>query len=333
MHKILKLAALALALCSQAALALDAPLAADAHISSALPNSNFGATSTLNVGGGASALLRFDLGALPPGLSATRLVRANLLLYVNRVGTPGAVEVQAINSAWSENGVMASNAPALAGAGSGISVATAQAQQFISVDLTALVRQWISNPGSNFGIALTPALSAPGTVVFLDSKENTSTAHVARLDLTLADQGPKGDTGATGATGPKGDPGAPGAKGDTGAQGPKGDTGASGPQGIPGPVGATGATGAAGVSGYLRVSTSANVPANFLAQLDIGCPGGRKVLSGGFKQPDGTSVNNQILVNVHQSFPASDTLWRQFIANRTSAAVTITIWAVCATAL
>jgi hypothetical protein len=60
------------------------------------------------------------------------------------------------------------------------------------VDVTAQARQWVSNPGSNFGLALAPAPSAPGTVAFFDSKENTATGHVARLDLTLSDQGPQG---------------------------------------------------------------------------------------------------------------------------------------------
>jgi len=63
----LKLApvALAAALAAGPALALDAPLAADSHISTSLPASNFGTLPTLNVGGGSTGLLRFDLGTLP----------------------------------------------------------------------------------------------------------------------------------------------------------------------------------------------------------------------------------------------------------------------------
>jgi len=69
-------AALLAMLAAGSAQALDAPLAADTHTSSALPANNFGALPTINVGGGATGLLRFDLGTLPAGTTAARLVKA-----------------------------------------------------------------------------------------------------------------------------------------------------------------------------------------------------------------------------------------------------------------
>ena len=83
-------------------------------------------------------------------------------------------------------------------------------------------------------------MTSLGTVAFFDSKENTATGHVARLDITLADQGPAGPGGA------KGDTGATGLRGDAG---PVGATGATGAKGAPGPTGATGAMGASGAAG------------------------------------------------------------------------------------
>ncbi len=219
------------------ALALEAPLAADTHVATLQPAVNFGSLPTLNIGGGSSALLRFDLGTLPAATTAAKLVKANLVFYVNRVGAPGAVELQTVNGGWTEAGVTAMTAPPTSGAGSGTSLPVTGAGQFMAVDVTAVVKGWISNPGTNFGFALVPALSAPGTVVFLDSKENTATAHVARLDLTLADQGPKGDKGDRGDTGPQGPAGLPGAKGDTGPQGAPGTQGVQGIQGVQGPTG------------------------------------------------------------------------------------------------
>ncbi len=214
--------------------ALDAPLAADSHVNTALAANNFGAMPSVNVGAGATGLLRFDLSTLPAGTTAAKLVRATLLLYVSRVGSPGAIELQTVNSAWGEATVSANTMPATSGAGSFAPVPVAQANQFVAIDVTAQAKQWITSPGTNFGVALAPAISAPGTVVFLDSKENTLTAQVARLDLTLADQGPKGDKGDTG---PRGAPGATGATGATGAPGPKGDTGPAGQKGDTGPAG------------------------------------------------------------------------------------------------
>lgn len=319
-HSVLLATALMLA---APAWALDAPLAADTHVSANLPANNFGALPNLNIGGGASTLLRFDLSSLPAGTAPAKLVKANLVLYVNRVGTPGAIELQTVNSTWSETTVSASIMPATSGAGSGVTVPVISASQFLSVDLTAQVRQWISNPGTNFGLALTPALSAPGTVVFLDSKENTATAHVARLDMTLADQGPQGPKGDTGARGPQG---APGATGATGAQGPKGDTGAAGaqgPQGMPG---------AAGISAYQRVSVGRNIPASFLAAQSLGCPAGKRVLGGGYQLVSTLTAAQQLKILQHQSYPESDSAWTIFVSNTNAFAVDIRMWATCAAA-
>lgn len=250
-------AALLAALSAGPALALDAPLAADTHTSTALPANNYGALPTVNVGGGATGLLRFDLGTLPEGTTAAKLVKATLVLYVNRIGTPGAVDLHPVNGNWSEAGVTASNLPPSGGT-SLFSLPLPAPGSYMAVDVTAQVKNWITNPGTNFGWAIAPALSAPTTVAFFDSKENTATGHVARLDITLADQGPKGDPGPQGLTGAKGDPGArgltgatgaPGLKGDTGAQGPKGDTGPQGPPGIQGPQGIQGQQGPQGAPG------------------------------------------------------------------------------------
>ena len=93
------LASLVGALVSTAALALDAPLTADSHVSTLLPAINFGGLPTLNVGGGSTALLRFDLAPLPAGTTAAKVVKATLVLFVNRVGTAGAVELQTVNAA------------------------------------------------------------------------------------------------------------------------------------------------------------------------------------------------------------------------------------------
>ncbi len=240
---------LALAGAAASALALDAPLAADAHISSVQPGLNFGALPTLNVGGGSTALLQFDLATLPAAVTPAKLVKASLLLWVNRVGTPGTVELQTVMSAWTEAGVSAATAPVLGGPGSGTLVPVGAAGQFVAVDVTAQVKGWIANPASNFGLALAPALQAPATIAFFDSKENTATGHVARLDLTLADQGPLGPTGATGARGPKGDTGPSGGPGATGATGAAGAIGAAGVMGAAGATGATGARGPIGEKG------------------------------------------------------------------------------------
>ena len=63
--------------------------------------------------------------------------------------------------------------------------------------------------------------------------------------------------------------GLPGTNGAIGLTGPAGADGLPGPQGSP------------GISGYLRISQAASQSGPFW-EADVTCPGGRKVLSGGF---------------------------------------------------
>jgi len=237
---------------SVAAVAVEATLVADAHVNSARPAANSGAISNLNVGGGYTALLQFDLGILPVGTTSPQISRALLRLYCNRADTPGLVSVQPVSSAWGEYSVTFNTLPSLGGASQVVSVT--QAGAYVWVDVTSLVQGWITTPSTNSGFALTAGTAA----VQFDSKENDLTGHAPLLDIVLSSQGPagpKGDTGAVGLAGPigpagiAGTTGLPGAVGLTGLQGSKGDAGAQGPAGPAGPSGPTGLSGSQGVAG------------------------------------------------------------------------------------
>ena len=81
---------------ARTAAAVEATLVADAHVNSARPAVNSGAISNLNVGGGYTALLQFDLSTLPAGTTAAQVSRATLRLYCNRMDTPGLVSLQPV---------------------------------------------------------------------------------------------------------------------------------------------------------------------------------------------------------------------------------------------
>jgi hypothetical protein len=340
--------AAALLLAAGPALALDAPLLADTHIHTAQAALNFGSLPTLAVGGGATALLRFDLSVLPAGLTAAKVQRATLVLFANRVGSAGAIEAQAVNAGWDEAGATAQGAPALAGPGTGPVLAVRAAQQFLSADVTALVRQWVANPASNFGVALAPALAAPGTVVFLDSKENTATGQVARLDITLADQGPQGPqgpagpagprgaTGATGATGPAGPigpngaPGPAGPRGLTGATGPRGDRGPTGPQG------AQGTTGPQGPAGPTRVAYSRhdfNLPGHYIGDYGAACPANTVLVGGGCGHRDFNLLQRNNFINYSGPDPQDPRrVYRCRVHNNTEGDRAFVVFATCLSA-
>lgn len=235
--------------------ATQATLVADAHVNSAQPGANSGAISNLNVGGGYTALVQFDLSTLPAGTTASQVSRALLRLYCNRADTPGLVSVQPVNGAWGEYSVTYATLPA---PGSAVQVVQVnQAAAYVTVDVTALVQGWITNPATNNGLALTAGTAA----VQFDSKENDLTGHAPELDVTLASQGPAGlagpagPAGATGAVGPQGPQGIQGAQG---PQGPKGDTGAQGQQGPTGPQGPAGSSDAVSMNYQGTYASTAN---------------------------------------------------------------------------
>jgi Collagen triple helix repeat (20 copies) len=198
------------------AFAVEATLVADAHVNSARVGVNSGTISNLNVGGGYTALLQFDLSMLPAGTAATQVSRATLRLYCNRADVAGQVSVQPVGGAWGEYSVTFATLPSLGSAVQVVSVT--QAGAYVVADVTGLVQGWISGASANNGMALT----AGSAVVQFDSKENDLTGHAAVLDVELASAGA---TGATGLTGPQGV---------AGPAGPAGAAGAVGPAGAPG---------------------------------------------------------------------------------------------------
>ncbi len=236
----------------QTAHATDAVLTGDASVNTARTTTNYGTLSNLYVGNGYTSLLQFDLSVLPTGTTASQVSKATLWVYVNRVNTAGSVTLSPVSTAWNEGAVTYASLPTI---GSSFTTFTASTPgTYVPVDVTSLVQGWVTTPSTNNGLALA---SAAANVLF-DAKENDETAHVARLDITLASQGatgPIGLTGATGATGATGSQGvtgvmgAIGLTGATGAQGAQGVTGATGVTGNTGSTGATGVTGAVGVTG------------------------------------------------------------------------------------
>lgn len=247
--KILLWASVALLLLGSArvAQATEATLIADAHVSSARPSVNSGTISNLYVGSGYTALMQFDLGSLPAGVTAAQVSKATLRLYCNRVDTPGAVTLQTVGSSWGEYSITFATLPTL-----GAALQTAQVTQtgtYITIDVTGIVQGWINSPASNNGLALSAAMAA----VQFDSKENDLTAHPAALDITLVSQGAAGATGPAGAAGPAGLSGQTGA---TGSAGAAGATGATGPAGAVGPPGLQGPAGGLSYQGTYSATTN-----------------------------------------------------------------------------
>ena len=192
--------------------------------------------------------VKFDLSPLPPDES---IKRATLRLWLNQVKKPGTLHLHEILADWNEDTIRKPPLPPIGPVLESLAIKKNDKTQFITLEITALLKDWQEHPSTNFGLALISDSNTPLSIS-LDSKENPFTGHPLEIEVTLSPgvgrdgqpgiPGPQGDPGAPGPQGPSGQPGLPGQGGLNGPQGPKGATGLTGPTGDRGPPGPNGTT-------------------------------------------------------------------------------------------
>ncbi|MGH8524580.1 MAG: DNRLRE domain-containing protein, partial [Gammaproteobacteria bacterium] len=260
---------------------VEATLTNDAYTSSSSPEKRFGKNKGLRVSRSLRSYLKFNLSTLPSGTQAADIEKATLKLFVSKRRKAGSLDVFAVTGPWSELHITHMNAPALAGhAETAAPVRVPRANQFVTVDLTTLVRDWVDFKATsgafgraNHGIAL---VRHPRLWAEFYSKESDSTAHDATLEIVLTGTGgagPAGPQGAAGSTGPAGPQGETGSQGETGPQGPQGETGPTGPAGPQGPQGNTGPQGPIGLTGAIGATGPAG-PIGLTGAIGLTGPAG-----------------------------------------------------------
>lgn len=205
--------------------AITLPVTDDAY----LAPTSAGNLTTIDVSSSTTGLLRFGVSSTLPAITASDVVKATLFLYTNSVKATGKLSISPITSGWLEATVTTGTAPFI-----GLPVVTTNTflkNEYLVVNVTSLVQDWITNPAANFGLALRPDATTPTASVSFDSKEATTTSHPAFIEVVL--RGPVGPQGATGPAGVKGATGATGPQGPIGPQGATGATGPQGPAGLP----------------------------------------------------------------------------------------------------
>jgi hypothetical protein len=223
-------------------LAFEALSSGDALTNTNSPDENLGRRGYLRVSASRKSLIRFDLSAIPQGMTGTDIAKATLWLYARRIDSPGTMQVQNVTGNWTEETVTSNTFPPVGSVVAEATISSDDLKSFVPFDITNLVRDWVDGVTTNDGIALTRG--GGNLKASFDSKENRRTGHEPVLQVILmGPSGPMGPIGETGAVGPQGPQGPPGVQGDPGPQG------LQGPQGIPGPPGAQGDLGPQGPQG------------------------------------------------------------------------------------
>src|SRR6266446_4692499 len=168
----------------------------DTYVSGAAPTTANGSVGSLVVQGSTTgkpsySYIRFDLTSLTgSGVTSTQVQKAYLRLYVTAVTVGGGFDVIEVTSptGWVE-GTLIFNTPN-ASTPSGTVLATnvpvpypASKYQYVLVDVTQAVRDWLNAPSSNNGLVLKP--NGTSVSVALASKEDTTYSHDSALSVVL----------------------------------------------------------------------------------------------------------------------------------------------------
>ena len=160
----------------------------DSYTNTAATTTNYGTAATLGVVSSATSIqttyIQFNLSSIPVGYTSTNVAKATLKLYINSVATGGSFNLNFVNGSWSEKTITAGLSPALGGSiASSISLTTANANNYVLIDVTTAVGDWLNGSQANDGIALVANSPLSATI---DSKENSAQSHPAELDIVFA---------------------------------------------------------------------------------------------------------------------------------------------------
>jgi len=156
------------------------------------PNqSNYGAGMDLRVfkGNGrlGRAFLKFSLDTLPAGTTGNDVIQARLRLWVNANTTAaGSISLKPVTIEWDEYKLTDRSANNLIFSEPlHRNLVIESMNNFVSIDVTSLVRAWLDNKLVNEGIVIEPGSDTDFVDLFFDSKESDRTSHEAQLEITL----------------------------------------------------------------------------------------------------------------------------------------------------
>src|SRR5438874_3325316 len=175
-----------LMLSSQVSLAQQGTLTDDATVT-IKKNDNNGTDATLRIeagsGDASNVFVKFKLtSSLPAGTTAADISKATLKLFVGKLHTAGSFDVFRVLSPWSEQDKTVN--PSINGSPDVIGIPVNGENQFVVIDVTQLVKDWLNGGLPNNGIVLVPSAGSTVDSEF-DSKEDKDTSHEPRLEIVM----------------------------------------------------------------------------------------------------------------------------------------------------
>src|SRR5262245_33783225 len=131
----------------------------DSYTSTAASTTNFGTAVTLGVVSSASSIqttyIQFDLSSVPTGYTSPNVAKPTLKRYVAGGAESGRLNVDFVNGSWSEKTIAAGLAPGLGTTiASSVPLTTANANDYLLIDVTSAVGEWLNGSQVNDGLAL-----------------------------------------------------------------------------------------------------------------------------------------------------------------------------------
>ena len=229
----------------------------DAYTSGDRPDTNTGGWRLVGVNDRVAnaervGFVKFDLSPLPSGIAGSDIVKATLRFWVRDVYRAGQLDISTVVGSWDESTLTKNNQPSINTSFTSVDISSADEGNYVSVDVTLAVQNWVDGVVLNDGLALQPdAASGYDVNVALGSKES-SLQQAMQIEVILDNTGPQGPPGPQGPVGPPGPVGPQGPQGEPGADstipGPQGERGLQGLPGVDGVNGTNGVDGADGTS-------------------------------------------------------------------------------------
>jgi hypothetical protein len=131
----------------------------DSYTKTAAATTNYGTATTLGVASSATSIqttyIQFDLSSIPAGYTSANVAKATLKLYVNSVNTAGSFNLDFVNGSWTERTITTNLAPALGTTiASGVLLTSANIHDYVLMDVTTAVGNWLNGSEPNDGLAL-----------------------------------------------------------------------------------------------------------------------------------------------------------------------------------